>query len=144
LKLTTIGTVIATRTLDLPRGRRVIVKIGKPRKFRGDDSYFCPFEIHGLATSGIRYAGGVDPVQALELAMKIIGVTLYISNESKAGKLTWLGDRNLGFPVTDNCLDLVPQKGSRTSVKQSEHRPSSRTERKTARSDRARDRPRRR
>jgi len=35
MKLTTIGTVIAERNLELaPRGE-VMVRIGKPRKFRG-------------------------------------------------------------------------------------------------------------
>jgi hypothetical protein len=137
LKLTTVGTVIATRALDLPRGRRVIVKIGKPRKFRGSDSYFCPFEIRGLSRHKIFYQGGVDPVQALELTMKIIGVALYTSDEAEAGKLTWLGDRNLGFPVPDSVADLIPKTGK---PKRTARRSSSRTGSKTASRDRLRRR----
>ena len=47
------------------------------------------------------YAGGMDAVQAIQLAMDMIGVRLYTSSKAKAGKLRWLSDddTDLGFPV---------------------------------------------
>jgi hypothetical protein len=47
-------------------------------------------------------------VQALDLALKMVGAVLYTHAAWKAARLTWLGGRNLGFPVTDNLRDLVP------------------------------------
>ena len=47
--------------------------------------------------------------------MKIIGVTLYVSDEANAGRLTWHNDRNLGFPVPDGARNLIPKKKARQS-----------------------------
>ena len=107
MKLTTIGTVIAERRLKLSPRVEVIVRIGKPRKFRGYDSYFCPYEILWPDRRRISHHGGVDAVQALELAMKMIATDLYTSPH--AAKLTWLGRRDLGFPVLEAIRDLVPK-----------------------------------
>jgi hypothetical protein len=69
----------------------------------------------GLSVRGRRFARetgrgahGVDAVQALDLALKMVGAVLYTHAAWKAARLTWLGGRNLGFPVTDNLRDLVP------------------------------------
>jgi hypothetical protein len=51
---------------------------------------------------------GVDEMQALFLAMQHIGTRLYTSAFFKAGKLEWLEQRNLGFPVPDKIADIVP------------------------------------
>ena len=72
----TIGTVIAERTLDLTPDAKVVVRIGKPRKFRGGGDYFCPFEIRWPDRSRIARAGGVDAVQALDLALKMVATDL--------------------------------------------------------------------
>jgi hypothetical protein len=101
--------VIASRTIDLadPSGSAVQVSIMQPEP-DGDD-YRCEFEIVGLGEKTINsYGMGVDSTQALILTLQMIGARLYTSNEGKAGHLSWLGMKNLGFPVPDNIADLVP------------------------------------
>ena len=71
--------------------------IGQPRRYRGGHpDYYCPFKIEGF-DGRIRYASGVDAVQALQLVMKAIGSELATSKRI----LRWnagqqVGD--LGFP----------------------------------------------
>jgi hypothetical protein len=49
----------------------------------------------------IRYAGGIDAVQALQGVMKLIGADLFALNRDCGGCLKWIGDSSgsLGFPV---------------------------------------------
>jgi hypothetical protein len=108
LKLTNLGQIIATRELDLIDGGKVIVTIGMPQTFPEGSSFYCPYQIEGLDSRGIRYSGGIDAVQALQLAMNCIATDLYTSDAFKAGKLRHLGMRNLGFPGRDVIVDLVP------------------------------------
>ena len=76
MKLRSLGPVIASRKLTDANGGSVRVLIGKPRRYRGGHpDYYCPYSIKGLENE-IRYAGGVDAVQALQLAMKAIGIRL--------------------------------------------------------------------
>ncbi len=106
-----MGAVIAHRKLTLSRARTVTVTIGKPKKFRGGNDYYCPYRITGIGQEQIGYAGGVDPVQALQHTLMKIGTDLYTSKEAKTGRLRWdagstKGD--LGFPVPNAIRDLVP------------------------------------
>jgi hypothetical protein len=55
----------------------------------------------------VRYAAGIDTVQALELALKMIGVDLYTSKEAQVKELTRQGGDDLGFPVP-NVLSVLP------------------------------------
>ena len=108
MELDDVGTVIATRELHIEGSAKVRITIGTPREFPEGDNFFCPFQILGIGNETVRYAGGVDAVQALVLSLQAIGAYLYTSAEFKAGRLTYLGMRNLGFPVPDNIRDLVP------------------------------------
>jgi len=47
-----------------------------------------------------KYAGGVDGIQAVQLAMKMIGAYLNLMREEQAAELTWEGGDNgdVGFP----------------------------------------------
>jgi hypothetical protein len=111
MKLTTVGAVVAKRALTVSKIKRATVLIGKPKKFRGGSDYYCPFQILGMGDERVRYSGGVDPVQALQLALVDIGTLLYTSHEAKAGTLSWdagsvKGD--FGFPVPNIIQDLLP------------------------------------
>jgi Domain of unknown function (DUF6968) len=110
MKIDNIGMIIANRDLVLADGKEVIVKIGKPEKFPDSEDYYCPYQIIGIGNERVRYAGGIDSIQALLLALKMIGTDLYMSNEAKTGILSWKGGEkgNLGFPVPDTLRDLVP------------------------------------
>jgi hypothetical protein len=116
MKVKSLGTIIATRKLAL-RGRyTVTVKIGKPRKYpTPPDDYYCPFQITGLGNNKIRYAAGVDAVQALWLALQMVGGILYTSEAYESGALEQFpGDtskyRDLGFPVAETIRKFYPAK----------------------------------
>jgi hypothetical protein len=111
LNLTDVGTVIAIRELSLSSGQSVTVLIGKPERFPDLPDFYCPYQILGLGLERVRRAAGVDAVQAMELAHKLIGADLYTSKEYRAGELHWLepGDGDLGFPPADSIADLGPK-----------------------------------
>ncbi len=108
LKLKSVGQIIAKRELDLADGGKVQITIGMPQAFPEGASFYCPYQIEGLRIQGVRYAGGIDAVQALQLAMNCIATDLYTSDAFKADQLRHLGMRNLGFPARDVIADLVP------------------------------------
>ena len=93
-----LGQVIATRDLEFD-GQPVRVSIGMPRPEPGGMDYMCPYEISGPLTKRVFRSIGIDAVQALQLVMKMIGVELEVCAEAKTGRLTWLGESKLGFPV---------------------------------------------
>jgi hypothetical protein len=89
-------------------GSPVQVSVMQPEPDGND--YRCEFQIVGLGEETINsYGMGVDSTQALILTLEQIGTRLYTSNEGQAGQLSWLGTKNLGFPVPDNIADLVPK-----------------------------------
>ncbi len=102
-----LGAVIAVRKYRADDGARsVAVKIGKPEKMPDHSDYYCPFEIDGIGGGGIDHACGVDAIQALDLAMKKIGVILNCSPEAQAARLSWDGGGDhLGLPIPDSCKD---------------------------------------
>jgi hypothetical protein len=108
VELKDVGMVIATRKLEREGVANVVVHIGKPEKFPGSEDYYCPFRVHGLDNEKVGYAGGVDAVQTLELALKMVGTVLYTSTEAQARELTWNGSEDLGFPVPSSIIDLLP------------------------------------
>jgi hypothetical protein len=108
LQLDNVGTVIATRELECRGAVPIVVLIGQPQPFPDYEDYYCPFQLRGYGDERIRYAGGVDAVQALELALQMIGTILYTSREAQEKRLSWNGAENLGFPVPKNLNDLVP------------------------------------
>jgi uncharacterized protein DUF6968 len=99
-----LGQVIAIREFGTIDGtastRRVRVLIGKPELFPEGPGYYCPFQISGAGSEDIKYAVGIDSVQALQLAMVMIGATLEFRNQELGGILRWEGSSkgDLGFP----------------------------------------------
>jgi len=80
---TVLGTVIAERRLRV-RGQpdlQVWIRIGMPRPFpdaaQGD--YYCPYQITGIGSEKVQRAGGVDALQALELALHILPTELDVN-----------------------------------------------------------------
>lgn len=107
-----VETIIATRELILSDGKEVSVIIGKPEKFPDSDDYYCPYQVIGIGKGNVRYAGGIDSVQALLLTLNMIGADLYTSKEAKAGILSWKGGAkgDLGFPLPEVLRDLKERK----------------------------------
>ena len=101
--------VIATRVLKLcqPTGHIDIpIRIFAPQR-RGDN-WICRFEIDWPDEMVALDAGGVDSVQALELALRMIGAFVYTSDHHEAGNLMWEAPgQGYGFPVPNTIRDLL-------------------------------------
>jgi Domain of unknown function (DUF6968) len=105
--LENLGDIVAVRDLSLinQQGISSIVQvlIGTPRRFPDSTDYYCPFQIVGFGDEEIRYAAGVDGIQALQLVMSTIGAILRFRFENLSGNLRWeAGDceGDFGFHVT--------------------------------------------
>lgn len=87
--------------------RQVVLTIGKPKPWRGD--WACTVLIEGIPEGRRRRIAGVDPLQALQMAM------VYARHELDAAglPLTWLdgepGDVGLPLPIT-GCWGLAFQR----------------------------------
>ncbi|TQL48529.1 hypothetical protein FB562_1624 [Homoserinimonas aerilata] len=94
-----LGTIIARRTLERD-GEELTVLIGLPVPFEeGLPDHFCPVRLEdseGRELWATR-AGGIDSVQALVLALSVIGDRLAADGPG----LTFLERAELGFPLTD-------------------------------------------
>ncbi len=101
--------VIATRVLKLRRiagDIEIPIRIFAPRE--EDASWKCDFEVGWPDGALTMAAGGVDAVQALDLALKMIGALIYASDHHASGKLEWLEPgKGYGFPVTRGIRDLL-------------------------------------
>jgi hypothetical protein len=103
-----LGTVIADRKLSLTDGTIVTVQIGMPQRST-EEFYFCPYKIVGLGDGKTRRAGGVDAVQALQLALQKVGIDLYVLKDARKTALSWEGgaEGDLGFPLPENISEIL-------------------------------------
>jgi hypothetical protein len=101
--------LIATRVLKLRRptgDMEIPIRIFAPEQQATD--CVCRFEVDWPDGTWAMAAGGVDAIQALELALKMIGAQIYTSDHHASGKLMWLEPgKGYGFPVTNNIRDLL-------------------------------------
>ncbi len=110
MKLSSVGEVIARRRLYLrveDCEKEIQVVIGRPESFDDGRDFYCPYLIQGLGSERIGYAGGIDAIQAFQLALVQIGARLHASKEAKYGRLRWegSGSGDLGFPLPDVLKD---------------------------------------
>jgi hypothetical protein len=110
IELKDVGVVIATRELTLDGNQKVEVLIGKPEPRPDGIDWYCPYQTIGRESGKVFYGIGVDTVQALILALSMVGAELYCSEEYREGRLTWDCGRNcdLGFPVPHGIRDVLP------------------------------------
>ena len=102
--------IIATRNLSLRDGDEIVpipVRIFAPEREKSG-SWSCRYEIDWPDKKKKMTAGGYDSVQALLVALQMIGSELYTTNYHKAGNLFWgkPGD-GYGFPVAPSIRDLL-------------------------------------
>ncbi len=100
MKIENIGTVIAERELDgQENGKpcKVIVRLGKP--FLAESGcgscWYCPYSISSPEGERLFYGAGLDSLQALRIAISMLGSelsTLYADL-----RLKWAGEDDLGF-----------------------------------------------
>jgi hypothetical protein len=101
--------IIAHRSLKLRQRSTDIdvpVRIYAPESKDGD--WTCHYEIGWPEGTRESYAGGIDAIQALHLALQKIGTEIYTSTHHEAKTLRWekSGD-GYGFPVPKNIRDLL-------------------------------------
>jgi hypothetical protein len=74
--------------------------LGKPKQLPDHSDYYCSYQIKGAGDEKVRYSCGIDAFQALQLAIRTLGVELEVLNKDLGGKLEWEGDEKgwLGFP----------------------------------------------
>jgi hypothetical protein len=102
--------LIAERTLEVFDGadtHPVRITVQKPQLTKYGD-WTCEYEI-GWPEGPRKFAGhGIDNVQALMIALQMIGAELYTSTYHRAGQLRHNGQPGgYGFPVTSNCRHLL-------------------------------------
>ena len=99
MKIDRIETIIARRSLQTKGGREVQIIVGRPEHFPDEEDFYCPFSVNGLGDDRVRYAGGVDALQALILALKMLSVYVMTLEDVKQGDVQWLdgSDPTLGL-----------------------------------------------
>lgn len=102
IKRIPLGDIIAERVLDAQKDAQlyvVTVRIGRPLKSVGAADFRCPYQVAGIGDDVIRSASGEDSMQALELAIKMLGAELHF--RYKDFSFMWLGKTDIGFPKPD-------------------------------------------
>lgn len=100
-----------TRVLNKADGGQIKIHVGVPvQDAAGGGDWACLYRIEGLGHGDLRTSMGIDPIQAIFLAMIYVSTSLYCSAEYKRGEITWDGgmfDGDLGLPVSDSIRDVV-------------------------------------
>ena len=101
--------LIATRVLKLrrPAGNiEIPIRIFAPQPQAVD--WACRFEIDWPDGTLTLPAKGIDAVQALHIALQLIGALIYTSDHHASGNLMWQEPgKGYGFPVTNGIRDLL-------------------------------------
>lgn len=100
--------VIATRVLKFSKsGIDVDVPIRLFAPQAGEDAWSCRYEIDWPDDRRRMVVWGADSVQAIVLALQMIGADIYTSSYHKSGKLMHEAPgRGYGFPVPSSIRDL--------------------------------------
>ncbi|HEX5724774.1 MAG TPA: hypothetical protein VFX98_04870 [Longimicrobiaceae bacterium] len=81
----------------------ITVRIGKPHPDpEPGGGWGCPIQVVGLDDDEVVVAYGYDAVQALQLAMQMVGIRLAYPRTEEPVTLTWLDDPDLGFPLPES------------------------------------------
>jgi len=101
--------MIASRLLKLRDGGAEIeipIRIFAPEQ--SGNAWSCRYEIDWPEGTWTMAAGGVDSVQAIHLAMQMIGSEIYTSSFYKSGNLmVEAPGKGYGFPVPTSLRDLL-------------------------------------
>jgi hypothetical protein len=80
-------------------GGCLLVRFYSPSRAAGGE-FQCRYSVGWPEGEVQRYACGLDGIQALMLAMKIVHIELVESDAYKAGRLTWCDQADLDLPPT--------------------------------------------
>jgi hypothetical protein len=87
------------KTLEGKRAKKVMVRLGQPEPVDDGENWFLPYEIQGPSRNALiqMRVGGVDAIQALVLGLAHVSARLEALASAEGGKLTFLGEDDLGF-----------------------------------------------
>lgn len=112
---------ILSRRYDILGGGHVDIFVWAPfaadekRPDNGDEgTYACPYKIIGIGRDKLYYGHGEGSVQAMMIALQLIGIKLYNCEAYKLGHLTYFGTRDLSLPL------LPAQKAGEDSYEKAE------------------------
>ncbi|MBV5271379.1 MAG: hypothetical protein JZU55_17565 [Afipia sp.] len=95
-----------TRTLRLSDEAATAIPVSVFTPVQEDTDWSCVFSIGWPELTLERKVFGIDAIQSLELALRMIGTELYTSEDHKAGRLMWLKPgAGYGFPVPNIIRD---------------------------------------
>jgi hypothetical protein len=101
--------LIANRVLHWKSGNQqaeITVRLFLPVEI--DGAWACRYEIDWPDKTRSKLAGGADSVQALLLALKMIGSDIVASTYYASGEMTLNGSyRGCGFPVPNSIHDTL-------------------------------------
>ncbi len=101
--------IIGTRSLTLrddDGDKEIQIRLHAPEKAPVD--WVCRFEIDWPEGRAERWGAGMDGIDAVLAALKLIGAEINASDYKKSGRLVWLAPgRGFGFPVPNNIRDLL-------------------------------------
>lgn len=102
--------VMATRTLTLREDdgdTKIEVRIFSPQQQK-PSGWSCRYEIDWPRGRKAMEAGGADSIQALAIALSMIGTDIYTSSYHESGNLFYAAPgRGYGFPVPNSLRDLL-------------------------------------
>jgi hypothetical protein len=101
--------VIATRVLRLKQAdgtSDIPIRIFMPEEIPG--AWSCRYEIDWPGETRAHAASGVDSVQAIHIALQLIGSEIYASDYHRSGQLMFEpGAPGYGFPVPRTMRDVL-------------------------------------
>ncbi|CAN5344769.1 hypothetical protein BH10PSE11_BH10PSE11_27050 [soil metagenome] len=96
------------RTLRLRDEAETSIPVHVIPPVQDDIDWSCTFSIGWPDKALERKVFGIDAIQSLELALRMIGTELYASEYHKTGRLMWLKpDAGYGFPVPNIIRDTL-------------------------------------
>lgn len=102
--------LIASRNLNLRDGetlRKIPIRLFLPVRL-GSGTWTCRYEVGWPERPSVNEGSGVDAIQAITVALRIVGAEIYTSSYHKAGilYLDAVG-QGYGFPVPHAIRDLL-------------------------------------
>lgn len=101
--------IIASRILHLIDGAsktRIEIRLFAPAE--RDSAWWCAYEIDWPKATWKSAAGGIDSLQAIQMALQKIGAEIYTSESHRSGKLVWdRAGNGYGFPVPQNIRHML-------------------------------------
>jgi hypothetical protein len=94
------SSIIAERTLECSQDPRqnVIVKLARPKLNGKTKAYECTYQITGAALNLTRRAAGLDAFQAIQVALRMIGIEIEHIEKKSGLHLTFSDLTSSGFP----------------------------------------------